>query len=271
MTDVHTLADPHSLRILLDELPRDLLAGRRVLVTGAARGLGLAFAQCIARAGARVAMADILADTVAAEAARLREAGLQAQALALDLCEPASITQAAGDAVAWLGGLDGLVNNAAITNSGGRDPDELDPATWDRVMQVNVRGTWLMSRACRPALADSGRGAIVNLASDTALWGAPRLLAYVSSKGAVIAMTRSLAREWGGESITVNAVAPGLTLVEATEYVPLARHRHYLEGRALRREQQAADVCGSVLFALSGLARFVTGQLLAVNGGFVMV
>jgi NAD(P)-dependent dehydrogenase (short-subunit alcohol dehydrogenase family) len=137
-------------------------------------------------------------------------------------------------------------------------------------MQVNVRGTWLMSRACRPALAASGRGAIVNLASDTALWGAPRLLAYVSSKGAVIAMTRSLAREWGGQAITVNAVAPGLTRVEATEYVPQARHQHYLEGRALPREQYPADVCGAVLFALSGLARFVTGQLLAVNGGFVM-
>jgi NAD(P)-dependent dehydrogenase (short-subunit alcohol dehydrogenase family) len=270
MTDAWISPDPGSLPAFLTHLPPSLLAGHRVLVTGAARGLGLAFAQSIARAGGRVVLADILADQVHAEAARLREEGHDAQAQALDLSDPESIKNAAGAAATHLGGLDGLVNNGAITHSGGRDPDELDEQTWDRVMQVNVRGTWLMSRACRPALAASGRGAIVNLASDTALWGAPRLLAYVSSKGAVIAMTRSLAREWGGDAITVNAVAPGLTRVEATEYVPQARHQHYLNGRALRREQHPADVCGAVLFTLSSLSRFVTGQLLAVNGGFVM-
>jgi len=186
------------------------------------------------------------------------------------LRDPAAIEACAFETTRLLGGLDGLVNNAAITNSGGKDAHALAIDTWDAVMQVNVRGTWLMSRACHTALANSGRGAIVNLASDTALWGAPKLLAYASSKGAVIAMTRSLAREWGGDSITVNAIAPGLTLCEATEYVPKARHEHYFAGRALPREQQAADVCGAVLFALSGLSRFVTGQLLPVNGGFVL-
>ncbi|MDR6858955.1 SDR family oxidoreductase [Variovorax guangxiensis] len=270
MTDIKAIPDPDSLQALLAELPANLLAGRRVLVTGAARGLGLAFAQCIAAAGASVVLADILSDLAETEAQALRKAGFKAHALALDLCDPASIEACAAAAVKALGGLDGLVNNAAITNSGGRDAHALDIETWDRVMDVNARGTWLMSRACQPALAQGGRGAIVNLASDTALWGAPKLLAYASSKGAVISMTRSLAREWGESGITVNAVAPGLTLVEATEYVPLARHQKYLEGRALPREQQAVDVCGAVLFSLSGLSRFVTGQLLAVNGGFVM-
>ncbi|VTU18298.1 Pyridoxal 4-dehydrogenase [Variovorax sp. SRS16] len=270
MTDIKAIPDPDSLQALLAELPANLLAGRRVLVTGAARGLGLAFAKCIAASGAAVVLADILGDLAQTEAQALRDAGRQAQALTVDLSDPSSIDACAAAARRALGGLDGLVNNAAITNSGGRDAHALEIDMWDRVMDVNVRGTWLMSRACQPALAQGGRGAIVNLASDTALWGAPNLLAYASSKGAVISMTRSLSREWGGDGITVNAVAPGLTLVEATEYVPMARHQKYLEGRAIPREQQAVDVCGAVLFALSGLSRFVTGQLLAVNGGFVM-
>ena len=169
-----------------------------------------------------------------------------------------------------MGGIDGLINNAAITNSGGKPACELSTTTWDAVMNVNVRGTWLMSVAAMPHLRDSGRGSIVNIASDTALWGAPKLLAYVASKGAVIAMTRSLAREFGAHGITVNAIAPGLTEVEATAYVPAERHEYYLKGRALNRAQVPDDVNGPVLFLLSDAARFVTGQLLPVNGGFVM-
>ena len=248
----------------------NLLEGRRILVTGAARGLGLAFARACGEAGARVAMADIRADLVEASAAALREAGITAHAIEADLADAASIERCAARAIQVLGGLDGLVNNAAVTDSGGRAADDIAIDVWDKVMAVNVRGTWLMGRACRAALRASGRGAIVNLASDTALWGAPNLLAYVASKGAVISMTHSLAREYGADNITVNAIAPGLVRVEATQYVPEARHRHYVEQRALQREQLPEDVCGAALFALSDLARFVTGQLLPVNGGFVM-
>jgi NAD(P)-dependent dehydrogenase (short-subunit alcohol dehydrogenase family) len=255
----------------MPEIDRNnLLAGRRVLVTGAARGLGLAFATQIAEAGAAVAMADILADRLQEEAAALQARGLKVLPLTLDLGNPESVTACAAAAVAGLGGLDGLVNNAAVTDSGGRDASAIDIATWDRVMTINVRGTWLMTAACLAALRASRRGAIVNLASDTPLWGAPNLLAYVASKSAIIGMTRSLARELGDDQITVNAIAPGLTLVEATEYVPQKRRDLYREQRAISREQLPEDVSGAVLFALSDLSRFVTGQTLAVNGGFVM-
>jgi NAD(P)-dependent dehydrogenase (short-subunit alcohol dehydrogenase family) len=247
-----------------------LLEGRRVLVTGGARGLGYAFAQAIGRAGAHVVIADILTERVQQSAAELVAEGLTVHGVTVDLAQPDSIDACIAQTTLLLGGLDGLVNNASITNSGGKTCEELSLDTWDQVMQVNVRGTWLMTKACLPALRASGQGAIVNLASDTPLWGAPNLLAYVASKGAIIAMTRSLARELGFDNITVNAIAPGLVLVEATAYVPEARHRLYNDQRAIQRPQLPEDVSGAVLFALSDLARFITGQTLPVNGGFVM-
>jgi len=242
-----------------------MLRDRRILVTGGARGLGRAFAERALAAGARVAIADILDD-----AGRKTAAEIGATFVQMDLAEPASIEAGVAAAVAALGGLDGLVNNGAITSSGGKGLEALEVETWDKVMAVNVRGTWLATRAARAHLAASGKGRVVNVGSDTALWGAPRLLAYVASKGAVAAMTRAMARELGPQGITVNTVAPGLTLVEATEYVPADRHRLYVDGRAINRAQLPEDVCGAVTFLLSEEAGFITGQLLAVNGGFAM-
>jgi len=238
------------------------LAGKRLLITGAARGLGAAFAEAATASGAAVAIADILEPR--------DDQTATATYLPLDLADPESIDACASQAAEALGGLDGLINNGAIaTGIGGKTLDEIDVETWDRVMNVNVRGLWLMTRAALPHLRRAGNGKVVNIASDTALWGAPRLLHYVASKGAVIAMTRAMARELGDDGIAVNAVAPGLTDVEATEGVPAERHRLYVEGRAMKRAQHPADVVGSVLFLLSDGADFVTGQLLAVNGGFV--
>jgi len=242
-----------------------MLRDRRILITGGARGLGRAFAEAAIAAGARVVVADVLEETGRATASEIG-----AVFVPLDLASGESIGACINAAVSALDGLDALVNNGAITSSGGKTLEQLDPDTWDRVMAVNVRGTWLATRAALPHLRASRSGRVVNIASDTALWGAPRLLAYVASKGAVIAMTRSMARELGPDGVTVNAVAPGLTVVEATEYVPGDRHQLYVGGRALNRAQVPDDVCGTVIYLLSDAAAFVTGQLLAVNGGFVM-
>ncbi|MGE3245199.1 MAG: SDR family oxidoreductase [Beijerinckiaceae bacterium] len=249
-----------------------MLAGRTIVVTGAARGLGEAFARACAEGGAKtIVLADILAEQGEAVAASLRGGGYDAHFHELDIGEPGSVNAFA----AWLGEtfghIDGLVNNAAIaTGIGGKTFEDIDIDTWDRVMRVNVRGTWLTIKALAQLLRKSAAGGrIVNLASDTALWGAPRLLHYVSSKGAIIAMTRSLARELGEDRIAVNAIAPGLVLVEATEYVPQERHDLYVNGRAMQRQQHPADVTGALMWLLSDGAGFVTGQVVPVNGGFV--
>lgn len=247
-----------------------ILAGKRILVTGAARGLGRDFAQAAAEAGAKVVMADILVDLVQQEASALSAQGLDVYAVEIDLSQKASIQNAVTKAVEKLNGLDGLINCAALaTGVGGVTLMEYDEDLWDRVMTVNVKGTWLVTQACVPHLKASGAGKVVNIASDTAMWGAQRLMAYVASKGAIISMTRSMARELGEDNICVNTISPGLTLVEATEYVPQARHDLYVNGRAIQRQQHPQDLNGTAIYLLSDMSSFVTGQNIPVNGGFV--
>lgn len=242
------------------------LEGRHILVTGAARGLGAEIARRLADAGASLILADIAEDDGRATAERLG-----ARFEPVDLGDPEAIqTLAATVAEATGGTLHGLVNNGAIaTGIGGIGFEEVEIDSFDRVQRVNVRGTWLMTRAVAPMLRASGSGRVVNVASDTALWGAPNLISYVASKGAVMAMTRSLARELGPDRVGITAVAPGILTTESTEYVPEARHRFYADGRAVPGPQGPEEITEVVAFLLTEGALTLTGQVLPVNNGFV--
>ena len=179
-----------------------LLKNKRILITGGARGLGRAFAEAAINAGAKVVIADILKNEGIKSA---REIG--ADFTFVDLRDPDSIVTCADQVLEHFGGLDGLVNCGAIaTGIGGPTITEIDIDDWDKVMEVNVRGTWLMSRVVVPYLQENSNSKIVNIASDTALWGAPKLLAYVASKGAIISMTRSMARELGKKNIAARRI-----------------------------------------------------------------
>lgn len=248
----------------------DLLLNKRIVISGAARGLGLSFSKACAQQGAEVIMLDILADEVHSQAKLLREQGLKAVAQQVDLADSSNITASVDSLIAQNNQIDGLINCGALaTGVGGKSMMDYDEDLWDKVMQVNVKGTWLLSKALVPYLRASKAGKIVNIASDTALWGAPNLMAYTASKGAIIAMTRSMARELGEDNICVNCILPGLTIVEATAYVPQQRHDQYVNGRALNRKQYPEDIDGTAVYLLSDLSSFVTGQKIPVNGGFI--
>lgn len=244
------------------------LDGERVVVTGAGRGLGLAIAEAAGRAGAELVIAERDASLASSATRFLLAAGIKVHRIDTDVSDVASVSALAA-AVGELGPVHGLVNNAALANGvGGKPFWDIDVAEWDRLMGVNARGPWLVTRALWPHLARPG-ASIVNLASDAVLYGSPRLAHYVTSKGAVMALTRAMARDAGLEGVTVNAVAPGLTLGEAADEIPAERHELYRRNRALTRPQEASDLTGAVLFLLSDAASYITGQTLVVDGGFV--
>ena len=243
-----------------------MLENRTILVTGAAGGLGQVICQAVIRAGGRLLMADIDKDRGVALAQ-----DMGADFVWVDLSDPQSINDLATTITDKTNGtLHGLVNNGAIaTGIGGIGFEDITIDSWDTVMNVNVRGTWLMCRAMAPLLRSSQSGRIVNVASDTALWGAPNLMSYVASKGAVMAMTRSLARELGSDNIGVTAIAPGILTTPSTEYVPEHRHQLYEQGRAVTGKQNPEDIVDSILFLLSEKSLCLTGQTLPINNGFV--
>ena len=243
------------------------LEGKVVIVTGAAGGLGRAFAEGFAAAGAKVVAADIAAAGAEATAARIRATGADAISVRADVTELRSLDALAEAAVSRFGGIDVLVNNAAIYAGIARKPfTDIDEADWDRLMAVNVKGTWLATRAVAPRMRASG-GAIVNISSATVLSGSPLWLHYVASKGAIIAMTRALARELGDRAIRVNALAPGFTLTDASlDLIPNAA-KYGVDRGALKRAAEVDDIVGGALYLASPLAGFVTGQTLVIDGG----
>jgi NAD(P)-dependent dehydrogenase (short-subunit alcohol dehydrogenase family) len=245
---------------------------RTVVVTGAGRGLGLATARRAGEDGYRVVVAELLAERGEKAVAELRGEGLDAEFVRCDVADPASVAEMAAEVRDLTGGtLYGLVNNAGLADAvGGRYFHEIEVEDFDRIMTVNARGPWLVARALLPLMLANGTGRIVNVASDAALYGSPRLAHYISSKGALIALTRAMARETGDHGITVNAVAPGLTESESSERIPAERHELYRLNRAVSRPQRPDDLTGPIAFLLSEESRYLTGQTVAVNGGFTM-
>lgn len=246
------------------------LHGRRVVVTGAGRGLGEAMAHAIAAGGGSVVVAELVPERGKQVTSDIRAAGGAAEFVPTDVSDEASVADLAAH-VSDSGGLWGIVNNAGLADAvGGKAFWDITPDEWDRIQTTNARGPWLVSRALAPLMMAAGEGRIVNITSDAALYGSPRLAHYIASKGALIALTRAMARELGDHGITANAVAPGLTEGPSAERIPAERHALYAANRAISRPQQPEDVTGAVTFLLSEDAGYITGQTIVVDGGFVM-
>ena len=241
------------------------------IVTGGAQGIGAAYARALAEKGAKVIIADVLDGTPLAS--EITAAGGTAVSMVVDVTDSAAVQAMVDDTLSQFGRIDILINNAALfaTLQHSRFEDIPDEE-WNAVMNVNVRGVWQMSKAVVPAMRVQRYGKIVNIASTTALKGTPMMLHYASSKGAVMAMTRAMARELGGDNICVNAVAPGLTMSEGVienGYWSEDWIERNVESRVLKRRAVPEDIVGAVLFLASRDADFITGQTMVIDGGAV--
>ncbi len=244
------------------------LSNKRVIVTGAAGGLGRAFAVAFAAQGARVLACD-LAEEGAQETAELcNNAGGKGFAAKVDVTNTQSCNDLVSQAVAKMGGVDVLVNNAAIYAGLTRSPfEDIDEALWDKVMSVNVKGVWQMSRAVAPVMRDQKAGSIVNIASATVFSGSPLWMHYVASKGAVISMSRTMAKELGPDGVRVNVIAPGFTLTEASLDLIENAASYGVDRAALRRPAEVEDITGGALYLASDLSSYMTGQTVVIDGG----
>jgi NAD(P)-dependent dehydrogenase (short-subunit alcohol dehydrogenase family) len=240
------------------------LEGRVAVVTGGAQGIGNAIARGLAAEDARIVVADLQR---AEEAAR----PLDGLGLTVDVSDESQVEQMAEDVVERYGRLDILVNNAGLYASLAMRPfTEIPVDEWRRVMDVNVLSMFLTCRAVVPRMREQGGGRIVNISSGTPFRGVPFLLHYVTSKGAIVALTRALAKELGGDEVLVNCVAPGFTMSEGVQDHPEvieALREVSVAARTLQRDQQPEDVVGAVVFLCGPGAAFITGQTIVIDGG----
>lgn len=247
------------------------LSNRVVLITGAAQGIGKAYAHRLAADGAHSILADINVERVEAAAEELREQGLAVSSARVDVSDPNSCAELAKQIKADHGRLDGLVNNAAIFSTIQMKPFwEISVSDWDEIMAVNLRGPWLLTTAVLPALRKADSASIVNISSDSLWMGRSGYLHYVASKAGVYGMTHAMAHELGAFGIRVNTLSPGPVSTEvARKTVTEAQRDAMQQAQALKRGAGPDDIVGVAAFLLSDDSRWVTGQTFHVNGGLV--
>jgi NAD(P)-dependent dehydrogenase (short-subunit alcohol dehydrogenase family) len=245
------------------------LKGRVAIVTGAGQGIGRAFAKAFARAGTVAVIAERNATRAHAVADEIAEMGGRALAVETDVGDLRSVARLAETVSLQLGRIDILVNNAAIFSSLEMRPfEEIPLEEWEAVLRVNVTGPMLCARAVLPSMRKRKWGRIVNIASGAVTLGRPNYLHYITSKAALIGMTRSMARELGAQGITVNAILPGATFTEVErKTVTPAQKERIIAQQCIPRPQVPEDLVGALLFLSSDASGFVTGQALTVDGG----
>jgi NAD(P)-dependent dehydrogenase (short-subunit alcohol dehydrogenase family) len=248
------------------------LDNRVALLTGGAKGIGRHYAQALAREGARVMIADIAdGKDLAAEIARERGANSVASAVA-DVSDESAVTRLVAQTVERFGKIDILVNNAALfAPLAEQKVLDIDVALWDRVMAINVRGVFLMTKHVAPHMIAQKYGKIINISSGTVARGIANFAHYVTSKGAVTAFTRSVSRELGEHNICVNSLAPGFTLSDTVVRENPGHLAHSQQPsigrRAIKRDEYPEDLLGALVFLASPDSDFITGQTIAVDGG----